>query len=98
MKSIIGTALAGAFALTLAGAAHAQSIPTPANPTPRFPVATDGSPLPSRAYGDEGGLLTGRSAFEPVDAVVGTGLGVANTAVGTAGAVVDGTTGATGVR
>lgn len=83
--------LAGVLALAFAGAAAAQTIPTPANPTPRFPVATDGTPLP-HANADEGyGLLSGRSAFAPVGAVVGTGFGAAN-------AVVDGTVGAVGVR
>ena len=79
-------ALAGALALSFAGAAHAQAIPTPANPTPNFPVTTDGSPLPSYRNAAPGGLLTGRSVFAPV----GAGVGFAETAVGT---VVDGTVG-----
>ena len=92
-------ALAGAFALGFAsvGAAQAQTIPTPVNPTPNFPIATDGSPLPSHRNADGGGLLTGRSVFAPVGAVVGSGVGFADTAVGTglgaAGTVVDGTVG-----
>ena len=93
-------ALAGALALGLAGTAHAQTIPSPVNPTPNFPIATDGTPLPAYSNGAPGGLLTGRSVFAPVGAVVGTGVGLANTAVGTgldtAGTVVDGTVGQIG--
>lgn len=92
-------ALAGAIALGLGfvGAAQAQTIPTPVNPTPNFPVATDGSPLPAYSNGRPEGLFTGRSVFAPVGAVVGSGVGLADTAVGTglgaAGTVVDGTVG-----
>ena len=56
-------------------------------------MSTDGTPLPHHNAGlnaDEG-LLSGRSVFAPVGALVGTGFGAAN-------AVVDGTTSAVGVR
>ena len=41
-QTFIRATLAGVLALGLAGAARAQSIPTPANPNPPFPIATDG--------------------------------------------------------
>lgn len=46
-------ALVPAFVLALASAAAAQTatIPTPSNPTPDYPVATDGTPLPSAIDG-----------------------------------------------
>ena len=31
--------------------ASAQTIPSPSNPTPDFPIATDGTPLPSAVTG-----------------------------------------------
>ena len=103
MKTFYSVALAGALALGLATAAQAQSaaptIPNPANPTPLNPVATDGSPLPYRGAGDNGnGLLTGRSVFAPVGAVIGTGLGVANTAVDTGFGTADTLVGGSPVR
>ena len=87
-KIITRLTLAGVFALGLVGAVQAQTIPTPANPTPAFPIATDGTPLP-RSNVD--GTFTGRSAFAPLGDTVGAGLGGVN-------ALVDGTAGAVGVR
>ena len=84
---IASTALVG----VLATAAHAQSaqLPTPANPTPLNPVATDGSPLPLRgARGD--GLVTGRSAFVPVRAAVELGTETLGAAVAVVPDTLDG--------
>lgn len=35
----------------LVSVASAQTVPSPSNPTPDFPVATDGTPLPSALTG-----------------------------------------------
>ena len=67
-------ALSTALAITLVSSAQAASpqIPTPANPEPQNPIATDGSPLPSRYVGNDT-LLSGRSVFAPVGAVFDVG-------------------------
>lgn len=97
MKTIIATILAGSFAVAFAGSALAQSaqIPTPVNPYPINPVATNGTPLPSQSNAvRSGGYAPGRpAAFDFVGnfagaglngagAVVGTGVGLADSAVG----------------
>ncbi len=47
LRSIItATMLVG-----LVSVASAQTIPSPSDPTPDFPVATDGTPLPSAVTG-----------------------------------------------
>ena len=33
--------------------ASAQTVPSPSNPTPDFPVATDGTPLPAASTGTQ---------------------------------------------
>jgi hypothetical protein len=95
--------VAGAFALGLATAAHAQSpqVPTPYNTNPVNPIATDGSPISHNNADNSGrGLQTGRSAYvDPVSGVVGTGANAAGALVGTgvgiaAGAVDTGLTAA----
>lgn len=100
MKTILATILAGGFSLAVAAAAHAQSaqIPTPANPYPTNPVATDGTPLPGQSNAVRSGGYTGRSAavsapFNFVGDVAGAGLGVAGAAVGTGVGVANGVTG-----
>ena len=97
MKTILATVLAGSFTLALAAAAHAQSaqVPTPVNPYPINPIATDGTPLPSQSnavrsggYGPYGAApfdFVGNFAGAGLNAagsVVGAGVGVANGAVG----------------
>lgn len=93
MKTILATILAGAFTVSLAASAIAQSaqIPTPVNPYPINPVATDGTPLPSQSnavrsggYGPYNaapfnfvGNFAG-AGLNTAGAVVGTGVGVAN--------------------
>ena len=94
MKTVSSFALAGAVVLGLAPVAQAQTylgpqIPTPANPNPLNPVATNGTPLPSRFFND-GPVLTGRSAY------VAGPVGVVGAGVGAAGAVVDTSLGAVG--
>lgn len=92
MKTILATVLAGGFSLALAAAAHAQSpqIPTPVNPYPINPVATDGTPLPSQSSavrsGPSGGLGLG-APYGFVGEFVGSGV---NAATGVVGAGLDG--------
>lgn len=69
MKTICSVALIGALTLG-AISAQAQTIPTPANPTPEFPVATNGTPLP-RSTGNNGAGFGGTIANAPFEALVG---------------------------
>ena len=86
MKTIIATLLAGSFTLALAAAAHAQSaqIPTPVNPYPINPVATNGTPLPSQSNAVRSGGYGpyGASPFNFVGNVAGTGLDAAGSVLG----------------
>lgn len=85
MKTILATVLAGTFALSLAATAHAQSaqIPTPVNPYPINPVATDGSPLPSQSNAVRSGGYAGNAApFNFVGNFVGAGRDTAGAVVG----------------
>ncbi len=87
MKTILATILAGTFTLSLAAAAHAQSaqIPTPVNPYPINPVATDGTALPSQSNAVRSGGYAGNGAapFNFVGDFAGAGLGAAGAVVGT---------------
>ncbi len=91
MKTAITTILTGSIMLALATAASAQSpqIPTPANPYPINPIATDGTALPSQSDSvrSGNGIYTGRSAstsspFGFVGNVAGAGLDTAGSVVG----------------
>ena len=86
MKTILATLLAGSFTLALAAAAHAQSaqIPTPVNPYPINPVATDGTPLPSQsnAVRSNGYAAANAGPFNFVGNFAGAGLDTANSVVG----------------
>ena len=102
MKTILATVLAGGLTLAIAAAAHAQSaqIPTPVNPYPINPVATDGSPLPSQSnavrsggYGPYTGRSVASAPFAFVGDVAGAGLGAAGAAVGTGVGAVNGVVG-----
>ena len=100
-------AVAGILAVTLAASAKAEvpQIPTPVNPRPANPIATDGTPLPLRTFAGPGynTLATGRSVgFDalvpgPIGGLVNGGVGLAGTAIngiGTAtGSIVGGTLG-----
>ena len=66
MKSIYAAALASAITLGFAVSAQAQTIPTPANPTPPDAIATNGTPLP-RDNAD--GNVAGRGLFLPFQAL-----------------------------
>jgi hypothetical protein len=70
MKTITLLSVAAlALGLTAAQAqSFAPQIPTPANPFPENPVATDGSPL--ALHSQAGVLRTGRSAYAPLGGVV----------------------------
>ena len=97
MKTILATVLAGSFTLALAVAAHAQSaqIPTPVNPYPINPVATDGTPLPgqSNAVRSGGFAATGSAPFNFVGSFAGAGLDAAGAALGTGVGVANGVAG-----
>lgn len=85
MKTIYATLLAGGFTLAIAAAAHAQSaqIPTPVNPYPINPVATDGTPLPSQSSAVRSGPSGIAAApFGFVGEFVGTGVNTAGGIVG----------------
>lgn len=86
MKTILATILTGSFTLALAAAAHAQSaqIPTPVNPYPINPVATDGTPLPSQSNAVRSGGYAANSAspFNFVGNFAGAGLDTAGSVVG----------------
>ncbi len=100
MKTLTAISLSAVFALALATGAQAQTyspeVPTPANPHPVNPIATNGTPLPRGPMeynGGNDGVLTGRSVFTPVGAAVNLGAGIAGTAlnagVDTVGAAVN---------
>lgn len=60
LRSIItATMFAG-----LVTVASAQTVPSPSNPTPDFPIATDGTPLPSALNGAR--AVTSRSDALPL--------------------------------
>ncbi len=86
MKTILATILAGSFTVALAAAAHAQSaqIPTPVNPYPINPVATDGTPLPSQSNAVRSGgySANGASPFNFVGNFAGAGFNAADSVVG----------------
>jgi hypothetical protein len=96
---LVSALVAGTFALTVSSAAFAQAagpqVPNPSNPRPAFPVATDGTPLPTYYSGyNYGGMQSGRSVaidgpLGVVGSVVGTGVGLAGTAVNTGVGFVD---------
>jgi hypothetical protein len=90
MTKITSIALSTTFIAMIASSAYAQSaqIPTPANPNPMNPIATNGSPLPHNNTGRDV-VYTGRSAFAPVTTVLGYGVDAAGTIV-TTGANVAG--------
>ena len=116
MTRLIKTVVAGAFAIGFVSVAHAQSaqVPNPTNPFPAYPIATDGTPLPSQAnngpingYDNGTGLFAGRSASVGgpvgfIGDVVGAGVNTAGAAVGAGvgvpGSVVGDGFGAVGIR
>ncbi len=101
-------ALAGLLGAAFVATASAQvpQIPTPVNPRPANPVATDGTPLPLSSFAGPGynTLQNGRSVgfaapvLGSVGGIVDGGLGLAGSAIdgvgNVAGSVVGNTLGA----
>ncbi len=66
MKTIYTAALASALTFGLAVSVQAQTIPSPANPTPADPIATNGTPLPVNNAENDFGV---RSLYAPFQAL-----------------------------